>query len=74
MLITRDVPRVGMVGLTAGTTKERDLSWLDWSAPKDLSLDGKQLLFTESGEAGGETIPPTSEAPTDPPPFASATA
>jgi len=54
VLITRDVPRVGMVGITAGNTKERDLSWLDWSAPKDLSLDGKKLLFTESGEAGGE--------------------
>ena len=54
VLITRDVPRVGMVGMTAGTSKERDLSWLDWSAPKDLSLDGKKLLFTESGEAGGE--------------------
>lgn len=54
VLITRDVPRVGMVGVTSGGTKERDLSWLDWSAPKDLSVDGKQLLFTESGEAGGE--------------------
>jgi eukaryotic-like serine/threonine-protein kinase len=54
VLITRDVPRVGMVGMTAGGTKERDLSWLDWSAPKDLSLDGKKLLFTESDEAGGE--------------------
>jgi hypothetical protein len=54
VLITRDVPRVGMVGTTSGSNKERDLSWLDWSAPKDLSLDGKQLLFTESGEAGGE--------------------
>jgi eukaryotic-like serine/threonine-protein kinase len=54
VLITRDVPRVGMVGMTAGNSKERDLSWLDWSAPKDLSLDGKKLLFTESGEAGGE--------------------
>jgi eukaryotic-like serine/threonine-protein kinase len=54
VLITRDVPRVGMVGMTSGTTKERDLSWLDWSAPKDLSLDGQNLLFTESGEAGGE--------------------
>jgi eukaryotic-like serine/threonine-protein kinase len=53
-LITRDVPRVGMVGLAPGETKERDLSWLDWSAPKDLSADGKTLLFTESGEAGGE--------------------
>jgi serine/threonine protein kinase/Tol biopolymer transport system component len=54
VLITRDVPRVGMVGMTAGSNKERDLSWLDWSAPKDLSPDGKKLLFTESGEAGGE--------------------
>jgi Tol biopolymer transport system component/tRNA A-37 threonylcarbamoyl transferase component Bud32 len=54
VLITRDVPRVGMVGVTAGSSKERDLSWLDWSAPKDLSVDGKMLLFTESGEAGGE--------------------
>jgi Tol biopolymer transport system component/predicted Ser/Thr protein kinase len=55
VLITRDVPRVGMVGMTAGSSKERDLSWLDWSAPKDLSPDGKKLLFTESGEAGGES-------------------
>jgi len=54
VLVTRDVPRVGMVGLTAGSSKERDLSWMDWSAPKDLSADGKTLLFTESGEAGGE--------------------
>jgi serine/threonine protein kinase/Tol biopolymer transport system component len=54
VLITRDVPRVGMVGVTAGSSKERDLSWLDWSAPKDLSVDGRMLLFTESGEAGGE--------------------
>jgi len=43
-----------MVGMTAGSSKERDLSWLDWSAPKELSADGKRLLFTESGEAGGE--------------------
>ena len=54
VLLTRDVPRVGMVGMTAGNNKELDLSWMDWSAPKDLSSDGKTLLFTESGEAGGE--------------------
>ena len=54
VILTRDVPRVGMVGAPPGETKERDLSWLDWSAPKDLSADGKTLLFTESGEAGGE--------------------
>jgi Tol biopolymer transport system component len=27
---------------------------MDWSAPKDLSDDGKTLLFSESGEGGGE--------------------
>ncbi len=54
VLLTRDVPRVGMVGMTAGSNRERDLSWMDWSAPKDLSSDGRTLLFTESGEAGGE--------------------
>ncbi len=54
VLVTRDVPRVGMVGMTADNSKERDLSWMDWSAPRDLSADGKTLLFSESGEAGGE--------------------
>jgi serine/threonine protein kinase len=54
MLVTRDVPRVGMVGGTLASSRERDLSWMDWSAPKDLSDDGKTLLFSESGEGGGE--------------------
>jgi eukaryotic-like serine/threonine-protein kinase len=53
VLITRDVPRVGMVGMSEGDAKERDLSWMDWSAPRDLSDDGKTLLFVESGEGGG---------------------
>ncbi len=54
VLLTRDVQRVGMVGMGPGATKESDLSWLDWSAPTDLSTDGKTLLFLESGEGGGE--------------------
>jgi Tol biopolymer transport system component/predicted Ser/Thr protein kinase len=54
VLLTRDVLRVGMVGVPPGGSKEADLSWLDWSAPNDLSPDGKTLLFTESGEGGGE--------------------
>jgi eukaryotic-like serine/threonine-protein kinase len=53
-LLTRDVQRVGMLGMAPGASKEADLSWLDWSAPTDLSADGKSLLFTESGEGGGE--------------------
>ncbi len=54
LLLTRDVLRVGMVGLAGDEPKERDLSWLDWSAPSDLSADGKSLVFTESGEGGGQ--------------------
>ena len=54
VLLTRDVQRVGMVGRGPSATKEEDLSWLDWSAPTDLSPDGKTLLFLESGEGGGE--------------------
>src|ERR1700752_1945968 len=54
VLLTRDVQRVGMVGQAPGGNKEADLSWLDWSAPTDLSPGGKTLLFRESGEGGGE--------------------
>jgi Tol biopolymer transport system component len=42
-----------MVGLPPGQTKERDLSWLDWSVPASLSADGKMILFQEAGEGGG---------------------
>jgi len=42
-----------MVGLAPGETKERDLSWLDWSTPGDLSTDGRTALFSEGGEGGG---------------------
>ncbi len=40
-------------GLSAGDDKERDLTWLDWTVPADLSADGKSLLFGEEGEGGG---------------------
>jgi serine/threonine protein kinase/Tol biopolymer transport system component len=52
-LITRDAMRAGAVGLAPGETKDRDLSWQDWTVPADLSQDGKTLLFVEAGEAGG---------------------
>ena len=34
-------------------TRDRDLTWLDWSATRDISADGREILFTESGEGGG---------------------
>ena len=52
-LISRDAMRAGTIGLAPGENKERDLSWQDWTIPFDVSADGKLVLFTEAGEAGG---------------------
>ena len=53
VLLTRGNDRAGMIGLAPGEAKERDLSWLDWSSPGDLSADGRTVLFAETGEGGG---------------------
>ena len=52
-LISRDAMRAGAIGLAPGETKERDLSWQDWTVPYDITSDGKTILFVEAGEAGG---------------------
>jgi len=39
---------------SAGAQKERDLSWMDWSFPRDISPDGKFVLFEEEGAGGGQ--------------------
>jgi Tol biopolymer transport system component/predicted Ser/Thr protein kinase len=53
VLLARADRRREVMGLGGGTTKERDLSWLDYSYPADLSADGKTLLFDEEGIGGG---------------------
>ena len=53
VLVSHDVIRIGVLGRGAGEAKERDLSWLDWSAAFDLTPDGKTLLFAETGEGSG---------------------
>jgi len=53
VLLSRDTWRRELIGLAAGESKERDLSWFDYSYPSDISPDGKVLLFTEAGEGGG---------------------
>ena len=53
LLLVRDNWRRELRGLPAGEAKERDLSWLDYSYPADISADGKTLLFDEEGEGGG---------------------
>jgi dipeptidyl aminopeptidase/acylaminoacyl peptidase len=53
VLMAEEHSREGMVGLSPGEAKERDLSWHDWSRPVDLTADGTRLLFDETGEGGG---------------------
>jgi len=55
VLYSRDDMRAGMVGLAPGESNERDLSWHDWTVPRDLTDDGKLVSFDETGEAGGAT-------------------
>ena len=53
ILLGREEWRGGIHGLAPGESRERDLSWFDFSIASDLSADGKALLFFEFGEAGG---------------------
>jgi len=52
VLMMRASWRRELVGMIAGETKQRDLSWLDYSYPAGLSPDGKTLLFDEEGGGG----------------------
>jgi eukaryotic-like serine/threonine-protein kinase len=67
VLFARDDWRAGMVGLAPGAKTEIDLSWHDWTVPRDISDDGKLVSFDETGEAGGETgaiyVRPTDGSP-----------
>jgi eukaryotic-like serine/threonine-protein kinase len=55
VLLTRDEQRAGIMSLAPGATREKDLSWLDWSLPVQLSSDGNLLLFDEQGQQNGGT-------------------
>jgi dipeptidyl aminopeptidase/acylaminoacyl peptidase len=53
MLMGRASWRRELMGISADSDKEHDLSWLDYSYPGDLSADGKTVLFDEEGVGGG---------------------
>ncbi len=52
-LIAHDALRSGILAWTPGDSKERDLSWLDWSSVRDIAPDGSIFVFSETGEGGG---------------------
>jgi Tol biopolymer transport system component len=53
MLMSEDDERMVLRVLPPGAKEDREFSYLDWTLPRDLSADGKLLLFDESGEGGG---------------------
>src|SRR5882762_1571845 len=53
VLLTVDNAQFGMLGSQSGEANERNLSWFDWSLTSDVSPDGKNLVFFESGEGVG---------------------
>ncbi|CAN5120232.1 hypothetical protein BH20ACI1_BH20ACI1_16630 [soil metagenome] len=52
-LVTDDKIRLQIAARHASDGIERDLSWHDWTLPRDLTDDGKMLLFEEAGLSGG---------------------
>jgi len=52
VLLMRASWRRELIGVSGSDSKGRELSWLDYSYPADLSADGKTLLFDEEGGGG----------------------
>ena len=54
LLLTRETSRIEIGAHVAGEAKERDLTWLEWNKPGQISRDGRWVLFTgPSSEFGG---------------------
>jgi Tol biopolymer transport system component len=45
--------RIGIRGVAPGAKEERELGWFGWSELRDISRDGRKILFDEEGDGGG---------------------
>jgi Tol biopolymer transport system component len=52
-LVTLNSKRLAMASGTSESKQDVDLSWHDWNVAKDISGDGKFVLFEDSSEAAG---------------------
>jgi len=52
VLLVRATWRREVISISGEDLKQREMSWLDYSYPADLSADGKMLLFDEEGGGG----------------------
>ncbi len=53
VLLVDNITVAGIRAKRAADPDERDLGWLDYSQPADVSTDGQTLLFNETGELDG---------------------
>jgi len=54
VLVVHGNSRMRMQLLDTADGRVQDLTWLDWSLARDISADGKTVLFDETGVGGGE--------------------
>lgn len=53
VLMATHQERIGIKGLASGGKEERELGWFGWSIVRDISADGKKIIFEEEGNGGG---------------------
>jgi eukaryotic-like serine/threonine-protein kinase len=53
MMVTLNSSRLAMGFSTLGSKEDIELSWHDWNVAKDISPDGRFVLFEDASEAAG---------------------
>ncbi|MGH9442337.1 MAG: protein kinase domain-containing protein [Thermoanaerobaculia bacterium] len=53
VIVSRSLDQREMLFGRPGESRERDLSWFDWSIPIDMLASGEAVLFNESGAGSG---------------------
>jgi Tol biopolymer transport system component len=52
-LVVSHQERIGIRGMAPGAKAEHELGWFGWSILRDISGDGRKILFEEEGDGGG---------------------
>ena len=52
-LMVKHQQRIGIRGMGPGGKEERELGWFGWSIIRDISPDGRKIVFEEEGNGGG---------------------
>jgi eukaryotic-like serine/threonine-protein kinase len=53
VLVTLNSKRLAVAYTTLGSKEDVDLSWHDWNSARDISPDGRFVLFEDASEAAG---------------------